>query len=376
MSLKYSVTSVFILVLILQLATVRVDFVIPSLSYGYFAEKPIQKVRNLLSVSPQSVRYVSAEQTSDSLIFVGDVLLARNVEFLMSQHGNQYPYQGMDFTMFGLQPYVFGNFEAAIPQNHVPTPIKMIDFSVDSKYLPAMRKAGFTHVSLANNHSLDFGEGEFSYTVSQLETNGIKTVGHQRDLSRESVEFVEVGGVMVAIVAIHTLHKLPTYSELKEVFSYASSRSEFQIVYVHWGTEYKSTHNSRQRDAAERFVDAGADLIVGHHPHVVQDIELINDVPVFYSLGNYIFDQYDSSDTEQGLLLHLDFSELRSISLVPVSSENNLSQPAPMDEADHARFLQLLAKRSAPDVQDFILSGFFPLNVTVASSSKMAMMSR
>jgi len=376
MNFKFPVTIALLLFLTFQLSTTRVDFSVPTYSFGEYLTKIFKERAPNFSFAVRPAQYTAQAGNGDSLIFVGDVLLARNIEFLMMQNGAQYPYGGLSFSEFGKNPKVIGNFESSIPRQHVPTPIKQIDFSTDKKYVPAFRKAGFTHVSLANNHSLDFGTAEFSYTVETLEANGVETFGHQTVLSNQSVEFIELNEVMVAIIGIHTLHRLPTYSELQEVFKFASQRSDFQIVYVHWGSEYKMVHNTRQREAAERFIDAGADLVVGHHPHVVQDIQLINDVPVFYSLGNYIFDQYDSVTTQQGLVLHLDFSELRSISLLPVSSEQKLSQPAMMSKEKHTQFLLDLAKRSDLAARDYILSGFFPLDVPVASSSKMAIMSK
>ena len=148
-------------------------------------------------------------------------------------------------------------------------------------------------------------------------------------------------------------------------------------MYVHWGDEYVLSHNRRQKEAAQRFVEAGADIVVGHHPHVVQDIQLIDGVPVFYSLGNYIFDQYDSVATQEGLLLHLELQEnALAISLVPVSSVGTLSQPGFMSSADHGQFLIDLARRSDKNLQKQIRNGLIVLDEQVASSSKVAIMSQ
>ena len=376
MNLKSAAKILSCVVILLQLSTVQVDLSLPNTSFGTFFDRPSEKIQQIISYRSRPAAYVSSRSAADTLVFVGDVLLARNIEFLMRQNGNQYPYAGVSFADFGAQPAVVGNFEAAVPRVHVPTPIRMIDFSVDRLHLPALREAGFTHMSLANNHSFDFGETDFTHTVTQLEETGINSFGHPNTVHNQSVEFVEVGDVMVAIIGVHTLHTIPTYTELKKVFEYASNRSEFQIVYVHWGTEYVYTHNKRQREAAERFVDAGADLVIGHHPHVVQDVDLIAGVPVFYSLGNYIFDQYDSVSTEQGLLLQLDFTKLKSISLIPVTSEDTLSQPRRMTQENHARFLENLSNRSDASVREYVRAGYFPLETTVATSAKIAIMSR
>lgn len=294
----------------------------------------------------------------------------------MQTHDDSYPYQGISFNRYSSNPYVVGNFESAIPKKHIQTPAKMIQFSTDVQYLSALRKAGFTHVSLANNHSLDFGQSEFIHTVDSLEKNGLQSFGHQKNLSKESVEFVTIDDQVIALIAAHTLETLPSYSDLRLVMEHANARSDLQIVYVHWGTEYVSKNNRRQREAAERFEAAGADLIVGHHPHVVQNVDMINDTPVFYSLGNYIFDQYDAMDTQTGLLLHLDFDDSVRISLLPVTSVGTLSQPNPMSKKNHAQFLQNLAKSSAPGIQEEVSAGMIELQFEVASSSKVAMMNK
>ena len=77
--------------------------------------------------------------------------------------------------------------------------------------------------------------------------------------------------------------------------------SDYVIVNIHWGTEYKPTSNARQQYLAHLFIDNGADIIIGHHPHVIQEMEIYNNKPIFYSLGNFIFDQYWSTPTQVGL---------------------------------------------------------------------------
>ena len=348
----------------------------PYSQLGQVLSQPAEEVKKTFSYTPKQVTYVSNPQPFDSILFVGDILLARNVEFLMSRLGAEYPYQGLDFTQFSQSPAVIGNFESAIPLNHVPTPMNTVRFSVDTRYLPALRAAGITNVSLANNHSLDFGADEFEYTVSALEKSGIEVFGHQSTISQQAVSFVEIENTMVAVIGFHTLQTLPNYTELKEVFDYATARSDFQVAYVHWGTEYVPVHNNRQREAAERFVEAGADLIVGQHPHVVQDVDLIKGVPVFYSLGNYIFDQYDTLETKEGLLLQLTFTDTPAVAIIPVSSAQTLSQPALMSESAHAQFLEDLAQRSNTELKSDIKFGLIKLPNIVASSSEMTIMTQ
>lgn len=359
-------------ILTLQLASVDVHLHIPTNIHGSILQL-VSENDTPPRARPQNVRLVSTPETPDSLLFVGDILLARNIEHLMAREGYSYPYRGIDFHDTALRPVVVGNFEAAVPEVHIPTPMRMIDFSVHERFLPNLAGAGFTHLSLANNHSLDFGPVGYKNTKESLQEAGVEWFGHPRELDKQSVRFVTVEEQTVALIAVHTLEKLPNVTEIREVFEYANARSNLQIVYVHWGTEYAMVHNARQRDAAERFIDAGADLIVGHHPHVVQDVDLIDGVPVFYSLGNYIFDQYASQATQEGLLLKIDFTDEPIVAILPVTSVGNLSQPHPMDRADHSRFLTELASRSHSELREHISGGYLPLSLPVATSLKMAM---
>jgi len=364
-------------VLVFQLIQVNPNVSIFSYSWGKVANFVQKESARSFSTSPQPATYVAKQQPYDSLILVGDVLLARNIEFLMNQKGPDYPYRGLTFTTIARKPAVVGNFESSIPQEHLPTPVRQIRFSVSASYIPELALSGFTHLSLANNHSFDFAQAGFDNTKQVLEQNQLTSFGHPNQLDLDAVEFIELQDKIVAVIAAHTLHQLPAYSELKAVFDYAIARSDFQLVYVHWGTEYIAVHDARQREAAERFVAAGADAVVGHHPHVVQDIELIAGVPVFYSLGNYIFDQYDSPDTQEGLLLHLELTDTQPrISLLPVTSVGTLSQPRFMKKESHAPFLENLAKRSDPQLRESIRSGQILLGTQVASSSKVAMISQ
>ena len=364
-------------VLVFQIIHVSPDVFFPDYSWGEGTRHTSTAVTRNPSVSPQSVTYIAKEQSFDSLILVGDVLLARNIEFLMNQKGASYPYKGLSFGTVARRPAVVGNFESSIPLLHVPTPMKQIRFSVSKSYIPDLALSGFTHLSLANNHSYDFTETGYNNTQDVLEKNQLLPIGHPNQLTVDAVEFIEVDDNVLAVIAANTLQQLPAYSELKTVLNYASARSDFQLVYVHWGSEYVPLHNSRQREAAERFVDAGADVVVGHHPHVVQDVELIDGVPVFYSLGNYVFDQYDSLDTQEGLMLHLELTGSQpKISLLPVTSVGTLSQPRFMTPENHAVFLEKLADRSDSELRKYITSGQILLDVQVASSSKVAMISQ
>ena len=128
------------------------------------------------------------------------------------------------------------------------------------------------------------------------------------------------------------------------------------IVLIHWGTEYSLKSSPAQQSLAHQLIDAGADLIIGHHPHVVQDIEQYNDKLIFYSLGNFIFDQYFSNEVQQGLLVGLEFQDKQLVfDLLPIQSK--LSQPFLMEGNIRETFLKRLAGRSSPSLSTDIELG-------------------
>jgi poly-gamma-glutamate synthesis protein (capsule biosynthesis protein) len=181
---------------------------------------------------------------------------------------------------------------------------------------------------------------------------------------------------MVTLIGINASQQIPTKHDIRSVMNEAKANSELQIVYIHWGNEYELVHSRAQTLLATELVSLGADLIVGHHPHVVQDIDIIDGVVVFYSLGNYIFDQYFEQNVMEGLVLTLDLTQEPLVSLLPVASSISLSQPTFMEPNRHKSFLEELSERSHPDIREAIAAGYVPLSTSVATSSKMAIMMR
>ena len=134
----------------------------------------------------------------------------------------------------------------------------------------------------------------------------------------------------------------------------------FLIISLHWGEEYKLINSSAQQKLAHQLIEAGADLIIGHHPHVVQNIEKYQGKLIFYSLGNFIFDQYFSPDTQQGLAVGLEIYPKNLVyQLFPL--QINLSQPVLMKQNRTSEFLIQLAKRSDDKLVDEIKDGIIKI---------------
>lgn len=291
-----------------------------------------------------------------TLLFVGDIMLARAVETRMKQFGIDYP-----FTAFGdtlTSPDVtIGNFEGTVSPVHYHTPDFTFHFSVKPEYLAYLKTAGFDVLSLANNHTLDFGTTSLAHTRALCEAYGLTCGGEPKGLSPLSKKVVEAGTHRVGILFIHTLYGAPSTSTLKTYIEKLSAESDVQVAYVHWGEEYVLTHNAAQEKLAKVLVDGGVDAVIGHHPHVVQDVALYKDKPIIYSLGNFVFDQFFSDDVQQmmGVAMKITDTEI-TYTLVPFSSIDTRSQPHHADaETATALRERILSTQSADSRVDVLL---------------------
>jgi gamma-polyglutamate biosynthesis protein CapA len=341
---------------------------------------PTVEINSITTVSTDTSHASSApvlSQTVPSLYFVGDVMLGRHVEYLLRLNGAEYPYKNLAFLR-DEPSFVVANFEASVPDIHVKTPNFGFSFSVDKELVAELKNAGFTHLSLANNHALDFGHQGLLETQRNLTEANFTVFGDPQLFSTtSSITTIELGSTTIALIGLHTLFTQPTTEEIETVVTSASEVSDHQVVFVHWGIEYETKPSVAQRNLARELIFYGADLIVGHHPHVVQSIELIDGVVVYFSLGNFIFDQYFSREVQEGLVLQLSHMNTEpEINLIPVSSKESYGQPKPLKAADRAVFLQQLASHSSSELRPWIASGTIPFVPNLASSSETAIMGR
>jgi gamma-polyglutamate biosynthesis protein CapA len=299
-----------------------------------------------------------------SIYFIGDVMLARHVERLSMRYGHDYPYRS--FPALSSTSAVVANFEGSVPIQHVPTPDFTFRFSIHPQFLPALRNFGVTHVSLANNHTLDFGVRGLENTMLALRQAGIEPFGQPNQISETSSKLISLNDSRILILGLMAIDSPPNYNDIRNELA-KHDESIIKVAYIHWGPEYISQPSRTQREVARMLVEVGFSLIIGHHPHVVQAVEMIEGVPVFYSLGNFIFDQYFSDGVQIGLGLELleDVGDYK-IRLFGVSSLLGRSQPALMDSEDLVKFLYYLAELSDSQLRDYILQGIIPIERRLA----------
>jgi len=250
----------------------------------------------------RSESVIPALKKEVTVVAVGDMMLGRFVEELSLRHGFDYPFASSS-DIFSDAEIIFANFEGAIPSKHKKTPSYNYKLSVPKEAVVAVHQSGINVVSLSNNHTEDFGLEEYKNTISVLNNAGIATVGKNSDYVYEK------NGTRIRFMGWNdTFARLPL-SDFTEGVRASKNDGEFLIASVHFGEEYKTTSNARQKEVAHALVNAGADVVIGTHPHVVEEMEIYHGKPIFYSLGNFVFDQYFSEETQRGLAVKITIQE-------------------------------------------------------------------
>jgi len=257
-----------------------------------------------------------------SFTFVGDIMLDRNVENSIYKNGAadfSFVFENTDFLKES--DIVFGNLEGPVSDKGEDLG-NLYSFRMNPLVMPALEKAGFNVLSIANNHTADWGKEAFLDTLDRLKQAGIVPVGGGEDRDdAEKVKIIEKNGFKVGFLAFTDVGPkwfgvksdnpgilLADVGLVKKLTARAKTDADYVVVSFHFGNEYQTTASSRQEELAKSAIDAGANIVVGHHPHVVQKIELYNGGIIAYSLGNFIFDQNFSEETMEGVLLNVVFS--------------------------------------------------------------------
>jgi len=296
-----------------------------------------------------------------TVLLVGDIMLDREVEDLIKQNSIYYPFQKICHFLRGID-IVFGNLEGPIVNNPPKFPANSLKFAFNPQAIKGASWCNFNLFSLANNHTLDMGKEGLEETKEWLKKYGINFVGNPLSGSsyhlnsaffRDNITFLAFNQIFPFITKEEEIIK--TIKTVKSL-----NPDNFLIVSLHWGEEYKLINSPAQQKLAHQLIEAGTDLIIGHHPHVVQNIEKYLGKLIFYSLGNFIFDQYFSPETQQGLAVGLEIYPDRLVCrLFPL--QINLSQAVSMEQNKASEFLMQLAKRSDDKSVDEIKDGIIKI---------------
>lgn len=259
------------------------------------------------------------DQDFVTLLFSGDIMLDRGVKNSVNKN-----YKGDYSALFeklGIlkkSDIAFANLEG--PASDLGKDMhNLYSFRMDPSTIPALKGAGFSVVSVANNHMGDWGNSAFTDTLVRLKENEILYVGGGMNASEaEMPAIIEKYGMKIGYLGFSDVGPngmevgadkagllLASNPRFDEIVQNASKQVDYLIVSFHFGDEYKIKHNSRQEYLAHKAIDAGAKIVIGTHPHVAEDTEIYKNGFIAYSLGNFIFDQGFSVDTMQGMLLEI-----------------------------------------------------------------------
>jgi poly-gamma-glutamate synthesis protein (capsule biosynthesis protein) len=270
---------------------------------------------------------VSSQKQSITLTFVGDIMLDRNVwAKIQSSGNNNYPFAKIG-TLFSGSDKNIANLEGPLTSRgtHAVTGGSLL-FSFDPKLKESLKQAGLNIVSLANNHTYNQGSIGLADTKSNLDDVQIKYFGNPKTVSDTSVDIEQIGDWKIALIGWNTIEVTdPDEQGMIDLIKKTRPSVDKIIIVPHWGVEYQP-QTKTEIAYAHDLIDAGADIIIGGHPHVVQGTEIYNNKPIVYSLGNFVFDQYFSDETQQGLGIKLHLSgQSTTLDLIPLDLRD--SQP-------------------------------------------------
>jgi len=283
------------------------------------------------------------DQNQTTLMFVGDVMMARGVEYKIQKYG-----QGdFKFPFFKIQSFLtgadllFGNLEGPISNRGVKVG-SIYSFRMNPMAIEGLKYAGFDVLSLANNHAFDYSRIAIEDTLKILKDNGIDYVGAGFNKKEAYTPLIKtIKETKIAFLAFTNLGTrnweagenqtgIAWLDESNLIKSIGEARQKADIVIIsfHMGEEYKTEADETQKYWAHLAIDNGADLVIGHHPHVIQEIERYKDKYIAYSLGNFVFDQDFSQEVKEGLILKVIIRNKKIFKAEPIKIKiNNYFQP-------------------------------------------------
>ncbi|OGI75590.1 hypothetical protein A3C67_00680 [Candidatus Nomurabacteria bacterium RIFCSPHIGHO2_02_FULL_42_19] len=283
--------------------------------------------------------------------FLGDIMLDRGVKnSVIKNFAGDYSALFERLETLKKSDIVFANLEGTASDKGKDSR-NLYSFRMDPSILPALRGAGISILSVANNHIGDFGHEAYVDTLARLQENEILyTGGGITSDEAERPQIIEKYGMKIGFIGFSDQGPdwmrakegqagilLASNPRFEEIIQNASRQVDYLVVSFHFGEEYQTEHDDRQESLAHRAIDNGAKIVVGHHPHVMQDTEVYSSKDctqsscvgyIIYSLGNFIFDQGFSEDTMQGLMLGLKLWRDGSISVTKnILKLNRVFQP-------------------------------------------------
>ncbi len=331
----------------------------------FIAGSFLMKLRIIEVISkPSQISTSTAEnEKSITIILTGDIMLDRGVEYMVEKYGEgnfKFPFLKIADTLQEAD-IVFGNLEGPISDKGTKVG-SIYSFRTEPKVIEGLKFAGFNVLSLANNHAFDYGRMALEDTLKRLKETGvdehsfISTLRSARVIDYVGAGFDESEAYSPVVKEINGSTSSPlrvgflaytnlgspywtatasssgiawlTEEKLKEGIKLAKEKADIVIVSFHLGEEYQAEPNYDQKYFSHLAIEAGADLAIGHHPHVIQQYEIYKEKYIFYSLGNFVFDQGFSEETMKGQMVKILIENGEIKEVLPINIKiNDYFQP-------------------------------------------------
>ncbi len=262
------------------------------------------------------------------LLFFGDLMLDRHVGEIIERNSLDSLLSKLNEEEFTHNyDIVAANLEGAVTNEGAHfEPHNIYDFAFKPEIVAQLKNYGFNFFSVANNHVADQGirgieetyqnlsDLNFNYLGCQdssffVDNNNLPSFNSKLSLHNCSARLMEVKGHKIIFLAFSIVYGVIDEAEIIRQIESLRDEVDWLIVLPHWGIEYQNKAAPSQERLAKKMIEAGADAIIGSHPHVIQNYEVYQNKPIFYSLGNFIFDQYFSIETQEGLAVSLTFNK-------------------------------------------------------------------
>jgi poly-gamma-glutamate capsule biosynthesis protein CapA/YwtB (metallophosphatase superfamily) len=289
-----------------------------------------------------------------TLAAVGDIMLARDITTLMDEHGAVYPFERV-LPLLQNADLTIANSEGTFTERGTAQ-VKAYTFRTPPKFAAGLAQAGIDAVSLGNNHTADYGPDGVADTIAALDAIGVKHAGAgMNDAEARKPAFLQAQGLRIAFLSYTDIMEntfagpdiagvaLATPDVIAADVRAAKSQADVVIVALHSGVEYTDAPQPDQQELAHAAIDAGALIVLGHHPHTLQGWTSYNGGLIIYSLGNFVFDLDNDDLTNLGprafqtavVSVTFDAHAVRSVRAEPVFIDPNEDRPRPatVDEA-------------------------------------------
>ena len=300
-----------------------------------------------------------------TLFFTGDVMLGRGVDGILASGQN----------VFSNVDPLFLNADAVIVNLEDPMTTSSVNFKktvplkANPIYASVLKKNNIVVACLANNHIMDYGNTGLTDTINALKSNGINYTGAGDNLNQATQPvYLNIKGRKIAILnfldnssfteflpsempgaTVNSPGYAPAnWTIIKQRIDESKKNSDITVVVFHYGNEYSTTPNPSQIELSHECIDEGADMVIGSHPHVIQEIESYKGKPIFYSLGNFVFDQSNPA-THSSLMVEMDMiGNEAKIIVHPIILVSSI--PQQMDNSSCKALLEKLKSQSSLNI--------------------------